>query len=347
MKAVIFSYTRSGARLSLRIRKCLQALDYKTDVYTSEKYVEVDSSLKISAGCKEAAKQAFEDSQLIVYIGSCGIAVRAVAPYVKNKAIDPAVISIDEKGKFVIPLLSGHIGGANEIARKIAHEINAQSVITTATDINGLFAVDEWATKNNVHIGSMYAAKEVASALVDNEIVGLISKYEVIGDLPKGIVRNKNTRVGMTIGDNDELEPFAVTLNLMPRIYYLGIGCRRDKALEDIEQLVLSQLSELKINIKAIAGIASVDLKKDEKGLLAFAEKYRLPISFYTAAELESQQGEFSSSEFVQSIVGVSNVCERSAVAASEGGSIILSKTSQNGVTLAIAKKDWLINFSK
>ena len=151
----------------------------------------------------------------------------------------------------------------------------------------------------------------------------------------------------MTIGDNDELEPFAVTLNLMPRIYYLGIGCRRDKALEDIEQLVLSQLSELKINIKAIAGIASVDLKKDEKGLLAFAEKYRLPISFYTAAELESQQGEFSSSEFVQSIVGVSNVCERSAVAASEGGSIILSKTSQNGVTLAIAKKDWLINFSK
>ena len=124
MKAVIFSYTRSGARLSLRIRKCLQALDYKTDVYTSEKYVEVDSSLKISAGCKEAARQAFEDSQLIVYIGSCGIAVRAIAPFVKNKAIDPAVISIDEKGKFVIPLLSGHIGGANEIARKIAHEIN-------------------------------------------------------------------------------------------------------------------------------------------------------------------------------------------------------------------------------
>lgn len=347
MKAVIFSYTRRGANLSLRIRECLQALDYETNVYTTEKYLEVDSSLKKSVGCKEAARQAFQDDQVIVYIGSCGIAVRAVAPYVKNKTVDPAVISVDERGRFVIPLLSGHIGGANEIALKIAHEINAQAVITTATDINGLFAVDEWATKNNVHIGSMYAAKEVAAALVDGESVGLISKYEVDGEIPTGIVRNKKARVGIAIGDNDELKPFPVTLNLMPRIYYLGIGCRRDKAMEDIEQLVLSQLSELKINIEAIAGIASVDLKKDEKGLLAFADKYRLPISFYTAAELESQQGEFSSSEFVQSIVGVSNVCERSAVAASEGGSIILSKTSQNGVTLAIAKKDWLINFSK
>lgn len=345
MKAVIFSYTRNGAKLSLRIRKCLQALDYETEVYTSEKYVEVDSSLKKSAGCKESARQAFEDSQLIVYIGSCGIAVRAIAPFIKNKTVDPAVISIDEKGKFVIPLLSGHIGGANVIARKIAHEINAQAVITTATDINGLFAVDEWATKNNVHIGSMYAAKEVAAALVDNEIIGLISKYEVNGDIPKGIVRNKNARVGITIGDNDELKPFAITLNLMPRIYYLGIGCRRNTAMKDIENLVLQNLDELKINIKAIAGIASIDLKKDEKGLLAFAEKYKLPIKFYTADELESQQGEFSSSEFVQSIVGVSNVCERSAAAVSSGSKIVLPKTSRNGVTLAIAKKDWLVNF--
>ena len=345
MKAVIFSYTRNGAKLSLRIRKCLQALDYETEVYTSEKYVEVDSSLKKSAGCKESARQAFEDSQLIVYIGSCGIAVRAIAPFIKNKTVDPAVISIDEKGKFVIPLLSGHIGGANEIARKIAYEINAQAVITTATDINGLFAVDEWATKNNVHIGSMYAAKEVAAALVDNEIIGLISKYEVNGDIPKGIVRNKNARVGITIGDNDELKPFAITLNLMPRIYYLGIGCRRNTAMKDIENLVLQNLDELKINIKAIAGIASIDLKKDEKGLLAFAEKYKLPIKFYTADELESQQGEFSSSEFVQSIVGVSNVCERSAAAVSGGSKIVLPKTSRNGVTLAIAKKDWLVNF--
>lgn len=347
MKAVIFSYTRSGARLSLRISSCLQKLNYATEVFTSGKYVDVDSSLKVSAGCKEDARRAFEDSQAIIYIGSCGIAVRAIAPFVKDKTVDPAVISIDEKGSFVIPLLSGHIGGANSIARIIAQDINAQAVITTATDINGLFAVDEWATKNNVHIGSMYAAKEVAAALVEKEMVGLISKYEVNGDIPKGIVRNKNARVGITIGDNDELKPFAITLNLMPRIYYLGIGCRRNTAMEDIEKLVLQTLDELKINIKAIAGIASVDLKKDEKGLLAFGDKYKIPITFYTAAELESQEGEFSTSEFVQSIVGVSNVCERSAAAVSRGSKIVLPKKSQNGATVAIAKKDWLVNFSK
>ena len=347
MKAVIFSYTRRGAKLSLRIRKCLQALAYETEVYTSEKYVEVDSLLKKSAGCKEEAKQAFQDDQVIVYIGSCGIAVRAIAPFVKNKTVDPAVISIDELGRFVIPLLSGHIGGANEIARKIAHEINAQAVITTATDINGLFAVDEWATKNNVHIGSMHAAKEIAAALVDGESVGFVSSYTVNDHLPSGISTDEKTRVGIVINDSDEVKPFPITLNLLPKVYYLGIGCRRNTKMENIEKLVLESLDELKINIKAIAGVASVDLKKDEEGLLDFAEKYRLPISFYTAAELESQQGEFGSSAFVQSIVGVSNVCERSAAAASEGGSMVLPKTSQNGVTLAIAKKDWLINFSK
>ena len=347
MKAVIFSYTRRGASLSLRIRKCLQALDYETEVYTSEKYIEVDSSLKKSAACKVAANQAFQDNQVIVYIGACGIAVRAIAPFVKNKTVDPAVISIDERGRFVIPLLSGHIGGANDISRIIAQEINAQAVITTATDINGLYAVDEWAAKNNVYIGSMHAAKEVSAALVDNEIVGFISKYEVNGEIPAGIVRNKIARVGIAIGDNDELKPFPVTLNLIPKVYYLGIGCRRDTVMENIEQLVLDQLAELKINIKAVAGIASVDLKKDEKGLLAFGDKYKIPIKFYTAAELESQQGEFSSSEFVQSIVGVSNVCERSAAAVSKGGKIMLPKKSQNGVTLAIAQKDWLVNFSK
>ncbi|MGL5206770.1 MAG: cobalt-precorrin 5A hydrolase [Acidaminococcaceae bacterium] len=347
MKAVIFSYTRSGAKLSLRIRNCLQKLNYATKVFTSEKYVNVDSSLRKSAGLNDAARKAFEDSQVIIYIGSCGIAVRAIAPFVKNKTVDPAVISVDEQGSFVIPLLSGHIGGANDIARKIAQEINAQAVITTATDINGLFAVDEWATKNNVYIGSLYAAKEVAAALVNGEIVGLISNYSITGGLPSGISNDEKTRVGIVIDDNAGIKTFPVTLNLLPKVYYLGIGCRRNTKPEAIERLVLQTIEELKININAVAGIASVDLKKDEEGLLAFAQKYKLPITFYTAAELESQQGEFSSSEFVQSIVGVSNVCERSAAAVSGGSRIFVPKRSQNGVTLAIAKKDWLVNFSK
>ncbi|MGE4588764.1 MAG: cobalt-precorrin 5A hydrolase [Acidaminococcaceae bacterium] len=347
MNAVIFSYTRNGAKLSLRIRKCLQNLCYETDVYTSEKYVEVDSSLKKGSGCKEDARLAFQDNQVVVYVGACGIAVRAIAPFVKNKTVDPAVISIDERGRFVIPLLSGHIGGANNIARRIAQEIEAQAIITTATDINGLFAVDEWATKNNVHIVSMFAAKEVSAALVDGEIVGLMSKYEVDGEIPVGIARNRKARVGIVIGGNDELKPFPVTLNLIPRIFYLGIGCRRNTKMEDIEKLVLENLEKLRINIKAVAGIASVDLKKDEQGLLDFAKKYNLSIEFFSADELKNQKGEFCESEFVKSVVGVSNVCERSAVATSSGGTLLLPKTSQNGVTLAVTKVDWQVNFSK
>ena len=345
MKAIIFSYTRRGARLSLLVRNCLQSLSYETEAFTLEKYAEVDKTLKISSSCSEDARQAFKDNQVIVYIGACGIAVRAIAPFVKNKTVDPAVIAIDERGRYVIPLLSGHIGGANGIAFRIAEAIDAQPVITTATDINGLFAVDEWAARNNVHISSMYAAKELSSALVDGKNVGIISKYPTIGEMPAGIVMQKDTKVGMVIGDNDDCQPFPITLNLLPKIFYLGIGCRRGMAMENIEELVLKKLAEMNISLRAIAGVSSVDLKSDEQGLLAFADKYHLPIKFFTSSELETQSGEFSSSEFVKQVVGVSNVCERAAVAFSDGGRIILPKTSLNGVTLAIAKKEWQVNF--
>ncbi|NCD08643.1 MAG: cobalamin biosynthesis protein CbiG [Negativicutes bacterium] len=345
MKAIVFSYTRRGARLSLLVRNCLQSLSYIAEAYTTVKFAEEDSSLKISGGCVQSARQAFQDNQVIVYIGSCGIAVRAIAPYVKNKMLDPAVIAIDERGRYVIPLLSGHIGGANEIARKIAEAIEAQPVITTATDINGLFAVDEWATKNNVYISSMFAAKEVSSALVDGETVGLISKYPIYGEVPHNIAINRKSRVGLVIDENCDNKPFPITLNLLPKTFYMGIGCRRGIAMELIEELVFAKLAEMNISLKAIVGISSVDLKKDEQGLLAFSDKYHLPIKFFTSEELEQQSGEFTSSDFVKSVVGVSNVCERAAVAISEGGSIVLPKTSLNGVTLAIAKKEWHANF--
>lgn len=347
MKAIVFSYTRRGAELSLRVRNCLRIMGYDAEAHTSDKFIGTDASLQQSQAFLLSAEQAFKENKVIVYIGSCGIAVRAIAPHIKSKQVDPAVISIDERGKYVIPLLAGHIGGANEIARKIADSIAAQPIITTATDINGLFAVDEWAARNNISICNMSAAKEVSAALVDGKTVGFVSTYPVSGNLPIGIEQNRNCKVGIVIDKNEEMKAFSVTLNLIPKIFHLGIGCRRGTKLGKIEDLVLPQLDEMQISLQAVGGIASVDLKKNEEGLLAFAEKYHLPIRFYSAEELASQNGDFSKSAFVQSVVGVSNVCERSAVADSNGGRLILSKTPKDGVTLAIAQKEWQIDFDE
>ncbi|MEG2069288.1 MAG: cobalamin biosynthesis protein [Acidaminococcaceae bacterium] len=346
MKAVVFSYTRRGARLSLSVGTGLEELGYEVTLYTSAKFVGEASTLQLSAGCKQDAKQAFATSSVIIYIGACGIAVRAIAPHIINKTVDPAVLSIDEGGHYVIPLLAGHIGGANAVARKLAEVLEAEPVVTTATDINGLFAVDEWAAKNKIHLDDLTAAKAFAAALVDGKSVGVVSEYPISGTLPQGLVLATTGEVGLVLAPQAKFKPFTVTLNLIPASFYLGIGCRRHTPLAAIEELVLPQLESLGLSMQAVAAVCSVDLKQDEVGLLAFAAKYQVPAHFYTAAALAAQPGEFAHSDLVQSVVGVDNVCERAAVLGAQG-KLCLKKTSKNGVTLAIAERKTVIDFHK
>jgi cobalt-precorrin 5A hydrolase len=347
MKAVVFSYTRKGAKLSLKVGSTLTSLGYSTECFTISKFVNESPILKESANFTKSAEAAFSNNEVIVYIGATGIAIRAVAPYVKNKLYDPAVISIDESGNFVIPLLSGHIGGANTIAKKIAKAIFATPVVTTATDVNGLIAIDEWAARNDIYISNMSVAKEFASRIIDGDFVGVKSKFKLEGKLPKGLRDSLDTEVGLVLDSNEDDKPYRITLNLIPRIYVLGIGCRRDTPLEKIEALVLTKLKEMKISLKAVKLICSVDLKANEKGLLAFGEKNNIFEHFYTAQELSNVPGEFTSSKLVQRVVGVDNVCERAAVLGSNNGELILKKTPLNGVTLAIAKINKTFDFNK
>ena len=163
MKVAIISFSRSGYRLSEMIYWVLKERDYEVTSYTKSKYTkkildesQLDEesrdfrntrmfSSPVDESMKEWTKRRFEDSDAIVFIGACGIAVRSIAPFVKSKKIDPAVVVVDEQGKFAISLLSGHIGGANELAEEVAEIVHGQPVVTTATDLNGKFAVDVFA----------------------------------------------------------------------------------------------------------------------------------------------------------------------------------------------------------
>ena len=348
MEAAIYSFSLRGAKLSKRITALLKSLDYHVSNKTVAKYAEEASLEPLLPDHNVACAEDFSRCQLLVFVGAVGIAVRTIAPFIKSKLTDPAVLSIDERGNFVIPLLAGHIGGANEMSRYVAAALGAQACVTTATDVNGLFAVDEWAARNNMVLCSLKAAKDFAAALVSGEKVGLYmdAGLEVAGSLPKQVEINGSLPIGMAITLSKRLAPFRKsTLRLLPKIVHLGIGCKRNTPLERIEELVLPELERLDLDMRSIAGIASVDLKKDEQGLLAFAKKYNFPAHFYTAEELNALEGDFTPSAFVQSVVGVSNVCERSAVKDAGGGRLALRKTSRNGVTLAIAVEDLVLDF--
>ena len=314
---------------------------------------EIGPSLQLM--CKEA----FPLCRLMVFIGATGIAIRSIAPYIRSKTKDPAVISIDEQGKFVIPLLSGHIGGANGLAAGIAAFLKAVPVITTATDVNDLFAVDtatdvndlfavdEWAARHNMSIYNMQSAKTFASNLVDCKKVGVKSEFPIRGPLPKGLVLAEGGPVGLAISLRKSVQPFVETVVLRPRILHLGIGCRRGTPKDNIEELVIQELKKLKVTMSVVKGIASIDVKKDEEGLLSFAEENAFPIRFYSAEELNAVEGDFTPSAFVAKTVGVDNVCERAAVLDSGGGKLLLRKTGRNGVTLAIAAEEYVVDFNE
>ena len=151
MNAIVLSFTRNGAGISLKLKKYLDSRGFTTEVFTTGRYRDMDPILQeINPSLQALCEKAFSACRLMVFIGAAGIAIRSIAPYIRSKMTDPAVISIDEQGTFVVPLLSGHIGGANGLAAGIASFLHAVPVITTATDVNDLFAVDEWAARHDM-----------------------------------------------------------------------------------------------------------------------------------------------------------------------------------------------------
>jgi cobalt-precorrin 5A hydrolase len=285
----------------------------------------------------------FDGDRALVFIGAVGIAVRAIAPYVQAKTSDPAVIVIDESARFVIPLLSGHIGGANRLALDIAKMLGATPVITTATDSRGVFAIDDWASQNNIRIISPERIKGVSARLLAGEEVRIKSVFPVEGRLPKGLIpTDDECDVIVTI----QTRGYQDALRLAPPVLTLGIGCRRGAAVRDIECAFTAVLEKAGCHQEAVCGVCSIDLKVREAGILAFCAARGLPFQTFSAQELREVKGDFASSELVQEIAGVDNVCERSAVLGS-GGELLVGKQTGNGVAVALAVRPYTVRFGE
>ena len=285
--------------------------------------------------------QRFAQSDALIFVGAVGIAVRAIAPHCRSKASDPAVVVLDECGRFAVPLLSGHLGGANDLARALAAVCGAVPVITTATDANGIFAVDEWAKRQNCTVLEPERIKLVSGKLLAGQSVSYWAEFPVSGQASAGIAlaqMQEEADFALT------LYPAGKALHLVPRIGVLGVGCRRGTSAAQLEEAFTAFYAGHGLSPACITAAASIDLKANEAGLLEFCRNHGWSIQFYSANQLRNAPGQFTPSPFVQSVTGVDNVCERAAVTAS-GGTIRIPKQAGGGVTFALALRpyapDW------
>ena len=340
----ILYFTRTGSALAAKLA---QELAREANVtYASGK-----------GCCKEWTAEHFRRGNVLVYIGACGIAVRAIAPHIGSKETDPAVIVIDEKGENVIPILAGHLGGANEWARKIAELTKGKAVLTTATDVNGIFAVDLFAKENQLLIGDLKKAGLFTASLLEEKEASVViaRKYaDVIRfedgipaelkvyDLPDEQLESLHgPNVALITPDAELSANPDVPLRLIPRCVILGIGCRKGKSYEELRDYVEEALQELGLCREAVCAVASIDVKKEEPGLISLAADFGVPLLTFSAEELEKAELEnwtFAESDRVREHVGTGNVCERAAVSAG-AGKILRGKTAKDGMTICVGMK--------
>ena len=281
------------------------------------------------------ASQMFERGNALIFVGAAGIAVRAIAPSVKDKLIDSPVIVIDDLGNFVIPILSGHAGGGNKLAVTIAALIGAQPVITTSTDIHGAFSADVFARENNLSIRNRDGIKKVSAKAIEGKPVTLTIK-----DYPSSDSSGSEpfSRYDIVIADETDLE---YSLLLSPKKYTLGIGMKKGTDIKKAEDYIIRKLIESNIITDDIYAVCTIDIKQEEPAIRAFCDKYRLPLLSFDAALLNKAEGDFTSSQFVKQTTGVDNVCERAALmGAGPGAELTVRKTAENGITLAIGKRN-------
>lgn len=236
---------------------------------------------------------------LVIFVSAVGICVRKIALFLQSKITDPAVICIDDCKNFVISVLSGHIGGANEATKIISDFLGSTPVITTSTDINKKFAIDVWAKSHDFNLFEIGSTREIS---------------EFIKKINSMSLKNE-------------------------RFISVGVGCKKGVSPEKMLLFVKKTFSDLSLPIESVKSISSIDIKKDEKAIIFLAKTLNASLFFYSANELNSIKSKngFSKSEFVQKKVGVDCVCERSALISSKNKVILQKKISSEGMTISIA----------
>jgi cobalt-precorrin 5A hydrolase len=327
----IIAITQSGVLLAKKIKEQFPG----SVIYTLQKWSDAETEV-IGGELGTFSGELFARHRTLVFIMATGIVVRSIARHLTDKTTDPAIVVMDEKGRFVISLLSGHLGGANAVASQIAEKLNATEVITTASDVNGLQSVDMIAKEHHLLIESMDDAKVITAMAVNGQKIAF--RNESTLPLPQYFSCTEEQAEGLVIVSNsqvlNEKIPYA---RLFHQNITVGVGCKRGILGNNIIAFITEQIKNCNIHPKSIRQLASIDLKQDEAGILEAATYFGVKVEFISAPEIEQIENQFTSSDFVKSNVGVSGVCEPAAfIAGGRVGKFISQKQSKEGITVAI-----------
>lgn len=336
-KTVCFYITANGHNLAQRIAALFP--DIRVMKFRADKIPEL-----------------WDEHRNFIFVMATGIVVRTIAPLVKNKKTDPAVVVLDDRGHFVIALLSGHLGGANEKAKEIANYLGGRAVITTASDTNNLLSIDLWARDNDLVIEKWELVPQIGTRIIDT---GVIKVYtEVTIELPKEFLQVSDYRFADILITNKKVlrQPYSASiagagvrrfaemrsgkgqLYLRPRNLIIGIGCNSKTTADEIERAVRKTLGEHALAFDSIHSLATIDVKADELGLVDFARKYHLDITAFTPKELNSVVG-VPRSEAAFKATGANAVAEPASLLAARNKVLLVQKQRIGNVTVAVSER--------
>jgi cobalt-precorrin 5A hydrolase len=281
-----------------------------------------------------------------LFIMATGIVIRMIAGHIRHKTVDPAVVSMDDAGQYVISLLSGHLGGANQLALEIADLTGAKAVISTATDANQVPAIDMLAQEKGLRIENPQMIKRINMAFLDKEKIWCHDPFRLLPDLSHdaGRVLDKENRrcdYGVVIDDcinDDPIHDDDHCLKLRPASLCVGIGCNRGPRASEILGLLTDVFSQSSLSLLSVRNIATIDIKRDEQGILRAAASLEVPIVFFENQELDAVKNVKNTSQLVKKHTGAKSVCEAAAILAAANGKLIVEKQKTKNVTLAVAR---------
>ncbi|MFC4770239.1 cobalt-precorrin 5A hydrolase [Effusibacillus consociatus] len=358
----IVGITKHGAELARQLADQMP----DADLYLSEKFLQEgdeETVYSFPTNVRLLLEQIFHNYEGWILLISLGAVVRMIAPVLKDKKVDPAVVVVDDKAQFAISVLSGHLGGANALTERVAGILGAAPVVTTASDVSGTIAVDLLGREFGWKIDDDRQVTPASAAVVNEEPVVVIQEtgetnwWKRKSPIPKQIqvvgcveearaIRAQGYNAVLWVSDRllteDQLSIAPYRVVYRPKSIVLGLGCNRGTSLEEIENVVFTTLEQQRLSWKSVACIATISLKKDEEGFLALSQKYGWPLVAYEPEELNRVPIP-NPSDTVHKFTGAYGVSEPAAMLSASTDQLLLEKTASGNVTIALAR----VNFSK
>ena len=350
MSIAIIAITGNGARLGSRLHDQLGGAELH--VLARHRGKAGTGALPFQGELRDLVARLWPETDGFIFIMATGIVVRMIAPLLQGKEVDPAVVVMDDAGKFSISLLSGHLGGANELAERAAFISGARPVITTATDANGLPSFDMLAKEQGWAIDDLSRVKILNSLLLEEGTIACADTTGLVRPWFHGrgklifvdsfVAAFRSGAAGLLFVTNSIVPPQLQSGNLLvlrPKNLYLGVGCNSGTSAEEIEEVIRTNLRRLLLSPASVAAIATAEAKRSEPGLVACAGQFQVPLICYSSEELNGVSVPSPPSEHALAAIGATGVAEPAALLASGGGALLLKKVKSGNVTLAVAEK--------